>query len=134
MRGDSSRLETFMPYLLHPYEEATGTNAELEMGLAGLDKSETLVPTFAKLMQSTNERIREAAIQQIKDSDSPEALAGLDAALHDEDFQVRLSAVFGVCNRTRACIGQNPTRMARTENIHVVAEIFYTWMAERHHD
>jgi hypothetical protein len=49
-------------------------------------------------------------------------------ALRDPDYQVRESAVSGICNRSRACAGQKTEYLAEPENIPKVLQIVQKYL------
>jgi hypothetical protein len=88
--------------------------------LTGRDE---FVPLCIMLLDSSNRRIREAAVQAFANSRLPAVRTALERALNDPDEQVRENAVFGVCNRSRACKHELAPTLAQPENIPSVVAV-----------
>ncbi len=105
--GDVSALPAAEEALLHPDTNLSpellhNVRAGIRLGV----KDEAAVPSLARILSAGDTEARRAAVEALRNTNSPSAIAALAKALEDADTDVRYVAVIGLAEIT----GQNEWR------------------------
>jgi hypothetical protein len=101
-RNETYALDEAVPALLHDFKALPGNVSQgLCAAIALGIKNPTAIPFLTELLASPEVDVRRAAASALVHTDSEEAVAPLEKALEDSDFEVRYYGVIGLAQISR---------------------------------